>query len=126
MPAGERLRKELEQCYIEFYRCMIDRDFISLSVILDDGFVLVHMTGMRQGKKDFIHAIEDGTLNYYSVHHENICLEVDGTHAKLVGDSCVTAAVFGGSRNTWRLRLQMQVINRNGKWFIGSTIASTY
>lgn len=65
MQASEQLRKELDPCYIEFYRCMIERDFISLSAILDDGFVLVHMTGMRHGKEDFIgtHAVMEKRSN---------------------------------------------------------------
>ncbi len=127
MQENEDIRKELEQCYIELYRCMTEKDLASLASILDDdSFVLVHMTGMKQDKQAFIRAIKDGTLNYYSVCHENIWTEVNGVYAAVVGESRVTAAVFGGSRNTWRLRLQIQFVSRNGKWMIGRTVASTY
>ena len=44
MAADEQVKKELEQSYIELYRCMIEKDLVSLSGILDDSFVLVHMT----------------------------------------------------------------------------------
>ncbi|MDE7322936.1 MAG: nuclear transport factor 2 family protein [Lachnospiraceae bacterium] len=103
------------------------KDLVSLASILDDdSFVLVHMTGMEQDKQAFIQAIKDGTLNYYSAHHENIRTEVNGVHAEVVGESRVAAAVFGGGRHTWRLRLQIQFISRNGKWIAGRMFASAY
>lgn len=127
MQENEDIRKELEQCYIELYRCMTEKDLVSLASILDDNsFVLVHMTGMEQDKQAFIQAIKDRTLNYYSVCHENIRTEVNRVHVEVVGESRVTAAVFGGGQHTWRLRLQIQFVSRNGKWMAGRTVASAY
>lgn len=126
MQADEDIRKELEQCYVELYRCMTEKDMASLAAILDDSFELVHMTGMKQDKQSFVHAVKDGTLNYYSAHHENIQAQVNGVHAEVVGESLVTAAVFGGGQHTWRLRLQIRFISRNGKWLAGRMVASTY
>ena len=61
------MSKELvEKCYRQMYRGMIDKDKEILSEVLDDSFVLIHMTGMRQPKEAFIRAVEDGTLNYFS------------------------------------------------------------
>ncbi len=58
--ADEEIREELKQCYIELYRCMTEKDLVSLASILDgDSFVLVHMTGMKQDKQAFIQAIKD-------------------------------------------------------------------
>ena len=45
---------------------MIAKDIPALSAVLDDSFVLVHMTGMRQSKTAFLKAVENGTLNYAS------------------------------------------------------------
>lgn len=119
-------QNELEQRYIELYRCMIEKDLASLSDILDSSFVLVHMTGMQQDKKNFIHSIDNGTLNYYSAVHETVHSEIEENQAHFIGDSRVTASVFGGGRHIWRLRLQIQFVNRNGKWLIGKTVASIY
>ena len=61
-----------EQCrtaYIEMYRAMIAKDIPALSSVLDDSFVLVHMTGMRQPKTAFLKAVANGTLNYASCKH---------------------------------------------------------
>ena len=48
------------------YRAMIEKDGAALAKLLDESFVLVHMTGMRQNKQAFIRAVENGTLNYFS------------------------------------------------------------
>ena len=101
---------ELDQCYIELYRCMIEKDLVSLSDILDSSFVLVHMTGMQQDKQSFIHSIDNGTLNYYAVVHEAARSEAEENQAHFIGESRVTASVFGGGKHTWRLRLQIQFV----------------
>lgn len=126
MWADRQIGNELEQRYIELYRCMVEKDVASLSAILDDSFVLAHMTGMQQDKQSFLHSIENGTLNYYAAIHETMRSAVEENQAHFVGESRVTASVFGGGRHTWRLRLQIQFVNQNGKWMIGRTVASTY
>ena len=126
MLAGREIKDELEQRYIELYRCMIEKDLISLSAILDDGFVLTHMTGMQQDKQSFLHSIEKGTLNYYAADHEAAYSEIEKDQVQFIGESRVTASVSGGGRHTWRLRLQIEFVNRNGIWMIGRTVASTY
>ena len=57
--------RAIDRCYRQMYRGMIDRDRAALEQVLDDCFVLVHMTGLRQGKEAFIRAVESGTLAYY-------------------------------------------------------------
>lgn len=126
MLADGQIKDELEQRYIELYRCMIEKDLVSLSAILDDDFVLVHMTGMQQDKQKFLHSIENGTLNYYAADHENAHSVTADNQVQFIGESRVTASVFGSGRHTWRLRLQIEFVNRNGTWMIGRTVASTY
>ena len=118
--------KELEKCYCEMYRGMVEKDRALLSEVLDDSFVLVHMTGMRQSKLAFIQAVEDGTLNYYSADHRHIGVEISSGFAVLTGQSKVSAAVFGGGRHTWRLRLRLRLEKKEGVWKITEAVASTY
>ena len=40
--------------YLAFYRAKIAKDLPALCGLLEDRFVLVHMTGMRQNKLGFI------------------------------------------------------------------------
>lgn len=121
---SEHKQEIWKQCYFNLYQYMIQKDSDGLQELLDDSFVLVHMTGMQQDKKSFIHAIMNGTLNYYSASHKNIM--IDEKANILIGQSYVDAAVFGGGKNIWRLQLQIQMVCRSGKWLIGKSMASTY
>lgn len=118
--------QQIEQLYSEMYRAMVEKDSATLDRVHADEFVLVHMTGMRQSKEEYINAILDGTLNYYSASHEQIDIAIDGDRATLTGRSRVTAAVFGGGRGTWRLQLRFQLAKRDGRWQFSEARASTY
>lgn len=117
---------ELTRRYQALYQAMMDKDTRALEELLDDAFVLIHMTGMRQPKDVFIRCVADGTLNYYSAQHEHISVQLDGDVAHLIGQSRVNAAVFGGGRSTWRLQLRMQLKQKAGRWVFTGARASTY
>lgn len=124
-------KKETEeavrQCYLDMYQALLEKDSTGLEKILDDSFVLIHMTGMRQSKKEFIRAVLNGTLNYYAAEHEEIrVMKTDGDDVSLVGRSQVSAAVFGGGRHSWRLQQELKLRRRNDRWFITESHASTY
>lgn len=116
----------LATCYDKMYRYMIAKDTTSLGDLLDDAFVLVHMTGMRQPKNDYLRCIADGTLNYYSCEDTRLSMNVDGDTARMTGKSKVEAAVFGGGRHTWPLRLDMNLVKKGGLWLMTEAKASTY
>ena len=119
-------KEKIENCYRQMYLGMVEKDRGILSEVLDDSFVLVHMTGMRQSKAAFIRAVEDGTLNYYSANHQRMETNVSGGQAELIGQSVVNAAVFGGGPHTWRLQLKLKLIQRADSWKITEAKASTY
>ena len=108
------------------YQAMVAKDTATLNRVHADDFVLVHMTGMRQSRQQYITAIADGTLNYYSATHEQLDIAVDGDIATLTGRSRVTAAVFGGGRHTWSLQLAFTLRKQNGSWQFTESRASTY
>ena len=105
---------------------MIAKDIPALSAVLDDSFVLVHMTGMRQSKTAFLKAVENGTLNYASAEHDSVDVTVQGASAVLSGKSRVCAAVFGGGWHTWRLEQDLRLVKINETWRITLSEASTY
>ena len=113
-------------CYKEMYRAMSAKEADALSKVLDDSFVLIHMTGMRQPKKEFIQAVLDGILNYYSYTHENMSVKITGETATLIGQTRVLAAVFGGGKHTWRLQQECTFKKKNGAWIITLSKASVY
>ena len=116
----------LTQCYHMMYRGMIEKNMELLSESLDESFVLVHMTGMRQTKSQYMDYIANGTLNYYSEKTEHLEITVQREQAQLVGQSKVNAAVFGGGKHVWSLQLSMKAVKRNGKWYMTEAVASTY
>ena len=119
-------KQQIIKLYKEMYTAMVSKDRAELERVHDDSFVLAHMTGMRQSKQDYIKAIMDGTLNYYSAEHEDMQVKADGDTAVLIGRSKVTAAVFGGSKHTWRLQLRFQLVKKNNEWRFALASASVY
>lgn len=121
------MKEIAKQSYTEMYRAMMEKDSVGMTEILDDSFVLIHMTGMRQSKEEFIRAVMNGTLNYYTAEHEEISLlTTDEDHASMVGKTRVNAAVFGGGRHTWPLQQDIELVRRHGRWLIAQARASTY
>lgn len=120
----EKIR--VQSAYQEMYRAMIAKDIPALSAVLDDSFVLVHMTGMRQPKAAFLKAVANGTLNYSSAEHDSMDVNVNGDTAILIGKSRVHAAVFGGGWHTWRLEQDLTLIRKDDRWLITLAEASTY
>ena len=118
-------KEQIIAAYKEMYRAMIAKDEAGLDAVLDDSFVLIHMTGMRQSKKEFIKAVLNGTLNYYSSEHENMPVELNGDTAVLTGQSYVAAAVFGG-RSNWHLQQKCSMKKTDAGWKITRSVASTY
>ena len=119
--------KELvKNAYKKMYEGMIAKDEKILDEVLDDSFVLVHMTGMKQSKDTFIKAVMNGTLNYFSAEHEHMPVEINGDTAVLIGQSYVAAAVFGGGRSNWHLQQKCSLKKVNGDWKITQSVASTY
>ena len=116
----------IRNAYIRMYDGMIAKDESILREVLDENFVLIHMTGMRQSKEAFIRSVMEGTLNYFSAVHENMPVEIHGDTAVLTGQSYASAAVFGGGRSDWHLQQICTMKKINGNWKITLSEASTY
>ena len=119
-------KEQIQGLYEAMYRAMIAKDTVALGHLLTDDSVLVHMTGHRQSRKEYLSEIASGVLNYYSVETDSLEITVDGESARMVGRSRVNAAVYGGGRHTWRLQMDSQLRKENGVWRIACSRASTY
>ena len=119
-------KQQIEALYKQMYRAMIVKDIETLGSLLDENAVLIHMTGTRQPKREYLRAIKDGTLNYYSVEDDEIIIEVNGDKATMTGRSRVNAAVYGGGRHTWRLQIKSTLVKKDGHWLFVEQRASTY
>ena len=116
----------LAMLYKNMYQFMIMKDTDELAEILSEDYELHHMTGMVQVKQEFLQAVRQGTLNYFSADHEKVDVQITGEHAVIIGDSRVLAAVFGGGRHTWRLRQTISCKKENGVWLMEKSVASVY
>ena len=112
--------EELKILYTKMYEYMVAKDISALNKIYSNDFVLVHMTGMKQNKQEYLRAIENGTLNYFSQNLDEIIIE---NNFKFIGRSKVSASVFDGGIHTWRLKLTIELTPEN---LIKSIVVSTY
>ena len=112
--------------YRAMYRAMIEKNGTALNELLESNFVLVHMTGMRQNKREFIRAVETGTLNYFSEDLQEGRTIVHKDFVQFTGKSIVDAAVFGGGRHTWHLQLDVKYIFVGYDWLISEAVASAW
>jgi len=119
-------KEQITALYETMYKAMIAKDTVKLGSILTDDSILVHMTGHRQPKKEYLSQIASGVLNYYSVETDSLEITVNGDTARMKGRSRVNAAVYGGGRHTWRLQMDSQLKKVNGEWKISYSKASTY
>lgn len=119
-------QEQMIKLYHDMYTAMINKDEGELMRVHDDSFVLIHMTGMRQCKGEYIRAILDGTLNYFSEETDHIEIDLIGDTAVMTGCSKVTAAVFGGERHTWRLALRLDAMKERNQWKLTQAQASTW
>ena len=108
---------EILERFMEFQQALIDKDEGKLDEILTEKYELVHMSGKRQTKQEFIDEIMDGTLNYYkSEIIDPTILWDDGDRATLVVDVRLTAKVYG-INGTWTLDTTVDFEKVDGKWY---------
>lgn len=116
----------IEKLYTDLCEASINKNIDKLNEILADNYILVHMTGMKQTKEDYINSVKNGELKYYESVHENIDININGDKATVIGKTKILASPFGISKSWWRLKQELIVEKIDGKWLITSSIASTY
>ncbi len=116
----------LKELYSTMYKAMIAKDTTLLGEMMADDSALIHITGMRQPRREYLRAIADGTLNYFSCADSDVNVVIDGDTARMKGCSQVEAAVFGGGKHTWPLRLDIDWKKEDGRWIITEIRASTF
>ena len=119
--------KELaRKLYIDLCEASINKDLDKLDEILSDDYVLVHMTGMKQSKEDYIESVKNGELSYFKTKHESIEVTINGNEATILGKTKTLASPFGSSKSWWNLRQDLKAKKINGKWILTYSKASSY
>ena len=84
------------------------------------------MTGVQQGREEFLRGVQNGTFNYYSAEHDSIEVTISGDTAAMIGRSRVLAAGYGGRKMSWKLQGNFTLRKENGAWRFTGSRASTY
>lgn len=108
---------EIINRFVEFQKAIIDKDESKLDEILTEKYELIHMSGKKQTKSEFIGEIMDGTLNYYkSEIIEPTILWDDMERATLVADVTLTAKVYG-INGKWTLNTSVDFEKIDDEWY---------
>lgn len=119
-------KKILKQLYINLCDASINKNMDLLDNILSDDYVLVHMTGMEQSKKEYMESVKTEELEYFESIHESIEVNIDGDFATIIGKTKTLASPFHSSKSWWRLRQDLEAKKINKKWVLTHSKASTY
>ena len=119
-------RESVKELYIKLCDASINKDKDTLNEILADDYVLIHMTGKRQLKQDYINSVLSGELKYYETVHESIEVNINGDKATIIGKAKILASPFGFGKSWWRLRQDVLLEKVNDTWIIKQSKASSY
>ncbi|MFC7686618.1 nuclear transport factor 2 family protein [Ureibacillus sp. GCM10028918] len=102
---GENQQKILE-VYQQIDDAMVNKDTKILHQILDDNYVLVHMTGYHQPKQEWLEQIDSEEMKYFKTMPQKTTITINGNSAILICDTKIDARIYG-FRNTWGMKMEM-------------------
>jgi ketosteroid isomerase-like protein len=103
---------------------MVNKDTESLDSILDDDYVLVHMTGIHQGKQEWLEQIENEQMKYFKILPQKTTITIDGNTAILICNTKIDARIYG-FRNTWSMKMEMHFEKRGDNWYPVNAVATS-
>src|SRR3954454_16108731 len=106
-------------------RAMVAGDADALGALLADDFTLVHMTGYRQPKAEWLADGPAGAMTYHSMEDVDVAVDVSG-EAPVVTARTRTAATIWGASGTWPLRLRISFAHDGTSWVATGTVATTW
>ena len=124
------MHKVLTEVYRELYSAMINKDCDALDQLLHKSFTIVHVNGVKQNKAEFIQAIKDGVLNYYSEDLQDTEMfdcRKDISCPHLVFKSVVSADLFGSGKRDWQMQLDTRMLLVDDEdWLYTEAVASIW
>ncbi|MEH7417027.1 nuclear transport factor 2 family protein [Neobacillus drentensis] len=102
---------------------MVNKDTQSLDNILDDNYVLVHMTGYHQRRQEWLEQIENEQMKYFKTIPQKTTIVIDGNTATLICDTKIDARIYG-FRTTWSMTMEMHFEKRAEDWYPVYAIAT--
>jgi hypothetical protein len=99
---------------------MVAGDADALDALLIEDFTLVHMTGYRQPKAEWLADVRSGAVTYHAMED----VDVSGD-APVVTARTWTAATIWGPSGTWSLQLRILFPRDGSAWLATHTVAAT-
>ena len=106
-------------------QAMVAGDADALGALLADDFTLVHMTGYRQPKSEWLADVRSGAMSYHSMTDVDVSVDVSGD-APVVTARTRTAATIWGASGTWPLQLRISFAHEGTAWVATGTVATTW
>jgi len=106
-------------------RAMVAGDADALGALLAGDFTLVHMTGYRQPRAEWLADVRSGAMTYHSMEDVDVSVDVSG-EAREVTPRTRTAATIWGATGTWPLQLRITFAHDGTAWIAAGTVASTW
>ena len=106
-------------------RAMVAGDADALGALLAGDFTLVHMTGYRQPKAEWLADVRSGAMTYHSMEDVEVSVDVSGD-APVVTARTRTAATIWDASGTWPLQLRISFSHDGTAWVAAGTAASTW
>ena len=102
-------------------RAMVAGDADALGALLAGDFTLVHMTGYRQPKAEWLADVRSGAMTYHSMED----VDVSGDAPEVTARTRTAATIWGAS-GTWPLQLRISFAHDGTAWVAAGTVASTW
>ena len=104
---------------------MVAGDADALGALLAGDFTLVHMTGYRQPKAEWLADVRSGAMTYHSMEDVDVDVDVSGDAPVVTARTRTTATIWGAS-GTWPLQLRISFAHQGTAWVAAGTVASTW
>jgi len=117
-------KQKILAVYQQVDDAMVNKDTKSLEDILDDNYVLVHMTGYHQPKREWLEQIENEQMRYFKTMPQKTTVAIDGNTAILICDTKIDARIYG-FRNLWSMKMEMHFEKRGENWRPVNAIATS-
>ena len=111
--------------YEDQRRAMVAGDADTLDELLADDFALVHMTGYRQPKAEWLADVRSGAMTYHSMEDVDVSVDVSGDAPEVTARTRTAATIWGAS-GTWPLQLRIAFRRAGASWIAVGTVASTW
>ncbi|WP_391560615.1 nuclear transport factor 2 family protein [Robertmurraya sp.] len=109
-------QQKILEIYKQIDNAMVKKDTETLDTILDNNYVLVHMTGYQQSKEEWLEQIESEEMKYFKTMPQKTTITIDGNTAILICKTKIDARIYG-FRNTWSMKIEMHFEKRGDNWY---------